>query len=53
VASDEFSEWAESYAHDPDRATRRSTDARVVASVFLSLDGGAEQPDEFVSSVSR
>ena len=25
----------------------------VVASVFLSLDGGAEQPDEFVRSVSR
>jgi hypothetical protein len=25
----------------------------VVASVFLSLDGGAERPDEFVGSFSR
>ncbi len=25
----------------------------VVASVFLSLDGGARQPDDFVSGVSR
>jgi hypothetical protein len=39
------------YAHDPDRETRRSSDAQSAASLFLSLDVAAEQSDEFVTDV--
>jgi hypothetical protein len=37
--------------HDPDRETRRSSDAQSSGLAVLSLDGAAERPDEFVTDV--
>jgi hypothetical protein len=39
------------YAYDPDRETRRSSDAQSSGWLFLSLDVAAEQPDGFVTDV--
>jgi hypothetical protein len=51
AASDEFLKWAESQcmtltAKRGDRSMRK-----VAASLFLSLAGAAEQPDDFVTDV--
>src|ERR1700750_3320627 len=45
AASDESSEWAKSYAHDPDRATRRVREERLTMTIVItawdrSPDGG-------------
>jgi hypothetical protein len=39
------------YAYDPDRETRRSSDAQSSGLAVLSFDVAAEQPDEFVTDV--